>query len=555
MKFPSFSVVIKALTLSAALLIPSQASQATEYVWSGDDTDQPTDWFSPENWEAKGIVESTATVKSSLLRTSATLSAIVAPSGVPGPSDTATISAGAKVAINKPIAIGALKVGKGGTLQGSGTVSVSSSLVLEGARLLGDGKVTLGTNATVKFLDAGGDTDNVIAKPIENLGNLIWESGHVTLQKDFYNKGTVYLGCDAALDAVEATPGQAPTFYNEGSVVKAVSLGQSVFDADFVNSGDITVRSGRLDLGPSYIQTAGSLNLNGGDVATEGTFQIEGGVVKGIGTMDGSVVNDGGTLKPGFSPGFITILGNYTQTSNGTLQLEIGGLDAGTEYDQMNIYGSATLGGQLDLIKWNGYVPPSGYSFWLITCYNMMNDFSNITGLYLGNKLHYRVVRSSTDYIAMVRTDNDAPSLVVSQPVANASYNSITLAKGTTDDTILGSGVAKVTCRLYRFATGSTPIGYWAGGSTWTTGYTGDNEKLATGTTNWTWNLPSLANGQYYIKVTARDVAGNAIQSSNIVFTKVSSGGTTASMSAPTSGDSSLSARLVTEGIKNGKNS
>jgi hypothetical protein len=554
MKFPSFPSLLKTVTLGAALIASSHAAHATDYVWSGDDSTQPTDWFSPENWEAEGSTEPLLALKTTTSRLSLSVNtAILRPSGVPGPGDNATIGAGSNVAINKPLTIGSLTVEKGGVLQGSGAVSVLSSLVLDGARLQGEGKVSLSPDATVKIAGAG--SNNIIGKAIDNLGNLVWESGRVTLLKDFRNKGTFYLGCDGALSTQAVAEGQAkPVFYNEGTIVKAVSTGQSLLGANVVNSGDIYVRSGQLNLGPEFSQTGGSLNLDGGDVASSGTIQIDGGVVQGIGQMNGNVVNDGGTFKPGHSPGFIYIFGNYTQTSNGSLDLEIGGMDPGVEYDQMLIYGNATLGGSLNLVRWNNYVPEQGYGFYLISCYSVASDFNNFTGLCPVGQYHYRIVRGSTDYIATVRIDNTPPALVITQPVANTSYNSITSVKGTTNDTGLGSGVEKVTCRLYRYANGSTPAGYWSSGSTWTTGYGTANEKLCTGTTNWSLALPSLANGQYYVKVTARDNVGNVVTSNNIVFNKVSSGGATASMVAPTS-DSAILAHLLPEHSEAGKNS
>ena len=48
----------------------------------------------------------------------------------------------------------------------------------------------------------------------------------------------------------------------------------------------------------------------------------------------GAIRNNGGTVAPGFSPGKITIEGNYTQGENGVSNIEIGGTEAGTGYDQ-----------------------------------------------------------------------------------------------------------------------------------------------------------------------------------------------------------------------------
>ncbi len=46
-------------------------------------------------------------------------------------------------------------------------------------------------------------------------------------------------------------------------------------------------------------------------------------------------------MSPGASPGTLTITGDYTQTSAGTLAIEIGGVTAGTQFDQLAVSGVA----------------------------------------------------------------------------------------------------------------------------------------------------------------------------------------------------------------------
>jgi fibronectin-binding autotransporter adhesin len=55
-----------------------------------------------------------------------------------------------------------------------------------------------------------------------------------------------------------------------------------------------------------------------------------------------------GTLAPGNSPGLLTIGGNITFGPFGILEIEIGGLLRGTEYDALDVGGTATLDGTLN---------------------------------------------------------------------------------------------------------------------------------------------------------------------------------------------------------------
>jgi hypothetical protein len=91
-----------------------------------------------------------------------------------------------------------------------------------------------------------------------------------------------------------------------------------------------------------------------------------GGTLKGVGTIQGNVNNSGGTVAPGASPGTLTITGNYTQGASGTLDMEIGGLTAGTQYDQLVVQGSTSLAGTLNTTLVNGFVPVAGNTFTLI---------------------------------------------------------------------------------------------------------------------------------------------------------------------------------------------
>jgi outer membrane autotransporter protein len=91
----------------------------------------------------------------------------------------------------------------------------------------------------------------------------------------------------------------------------------------------------------------------------------------------GNVTNSG-IVSPGDSPGTLTIIGNYTQTSSGTLKTEIGGLNAGVNSDllQVNGAGGSSLDGTLQLIRINSFKPLRGDRV------NIINDPSGHTGMF-----------------------------------------------------------------------------------------------------------------------------------------------------------------------------
>src|SRR5262249_25194496 len=127
-----------------------------------------------------------------------------------------------------------------------------------------------------------------------------------------------------------------------------------------------------------YTQTAGQTIMSGGNFGTNGTtWNLNGGILRGTGTITGNVTN-AANVSPGLSPGTITIVGNYVQTAAGTLTIEITGLTAGTQYDQLVVNGTVTLGGNLSLNA--SFTPPSGSQFIIAS-----NDLTDpVTGTFAG---------------------------------------------------------------------------------------------------------------------------------------------------------------------------
>jgi outer membrane autotransporter protein len=115
------------------------------------------------------------------------------------------------------------------------------------------------------------------------------------------------------------------------------------------------------------------------------TVFLNGGLLTGRGEIDASVVN-AAELRPGDSPGTLTIFGNYTQTADGVLDIEIGGPAAG-QYDRLVINGTASLAGTLNVIILNGYRPDAGASFGVLTFHSHSGDFDAENGLDLGGGL------------------------------------------------------------------------------------------------------------------------------------------------------------------------
>ena len=141
-----------------------------------------------------------------------------------------------------------------------------------------------------------------------------------------------------------------------------------------------------------YIQADGQ-TINDGSF-TQTTFEIFNGNLSGTGTFIGDVlIGSNATVNPGNSPGIMTIDGNFN--SIGTLAIEIGGLVAGTEYDVLNVSGTATLAGMLDvsLFDLGGglFTPSLGDSFDILVAETIVGEFDLFSMAILGTGLDWDV--------------------------------------------------------------------------------------------------------------------------------------------------------------------
>jgi len=167
------------------------------------------------------------------------------------------------------------------------------------------------------------------------------------------------------------------TIINAGTFRKSGGAGTSRVDGwvTFNNTGTVEVDSGTLELDGSYVQTAGITALEGGNIA--GNLNLLGGLMKGSGLVAGTISNSAGMLSPGNSPGTIAISGNYSQGSNADLIIEIAG-DVAGQFDVVNVAGSASLNGELDISLINGFSPYYGETFRVLTYGSHSGSFASV---------------------------------------------------------------------------------------------------------------------------------------------------------------------------------
>ena len=151
----------------------------------------------------------------------------------------------------------------------------------------------------------------------------------------------------------------------------------------------IVVANSSMSLGANITTDAATIVLNGtgasfsslsklSKIAAGGSLQLLGGA--SLATT--ANLDNAGTVD--LAPGTWNITGNYIQEATGALDVGVGGLAVGSQFGQLNVSGQAALNGALNISLLNGYSPPSGDSYRILTFGSRTGDFAVETGLYLG---------------------------------------------------------------------------------------------------------------------------------------------------------------------------
>ncbi|OWT73778.1 MULTISPECIES: autotransporter domain-containing protein [unclassified Achromobacter] len=253
--------------------------------------------------------------------------------------------------------------------------------------LIGIGKVTanlanidtlnigdLAATVTQVSLDAG--TQTVGATRILPNGTLILNGGQ-------FSTGTLDLAGGVLTANVDSTIG-APTTLSANSEISAAD-GRTL-----TLSGDVSGVGHLLKTGAGMLVLNGANTYSGGTQIGAGTLEVgdadhsgasiqgftrvdSGGTLRGHGTVVGNVVNEG-IVWPGGSIGTLTVNGDFMQSSNGTLMVDISPDSA----SQLKVTGTAQLGGTLSLLYGPGTYHATTYR--LVDAGAVEGAFSKVTG-------------------------------------------------------------------------------------------------------------------------------------------------------------------------------
>ncbi len=224
------------------------------------------------------------------------------------------------------------------------TGNVSLLLTQDGAGLIGDSGATLigDSGATVISNDGG---------------SIVSHDGGTLIGSD----GAGLIGSDGAGVVSDRGAGISPP-QNEAENGRAVARPfPSLVEAASTSGG--------------FFQSAGETDLT--HVVILGSATINGGSVTGSGIIAGDLTNNS-FVSPGHSVGGISVTGNYTQGAQGTLVIENGGA-APNQYDRLQVTGTASLNGKLDIRDINGYTPSTLDTFSPLGFNSATGSFSSVS--------------------------------------------------------------------------------------------------------------------------------------------------------------------------------
>ncbi|WP_420579759.1 LamG-like jellyroll fold domain-containing protein [Reichenbachiella sp.] len=297
------------------------------------------------------------------------------------------------------------------------------------ANMLASVKSGTGLVAAYDFNSGNPGADNYTGNPEDHLEDVTGNNHDGYLDPEMDGNASGFLLNGTASNWVNAN---LPTCLPEGEFTGAVDgdwndpanwcgdvppIGNITFDLDITtnvsltevqnvvfNGNNVVVQGGTqldLNLGNDQLQlTNGAIFTNNGTVRftsanttlndVSGTNFINNGVLSGtFNTITPFTNQAGGTLRPGFSPGCMTFGSGYND-GGGTLDIEIAGATTPcTDFDQLQVTGTATLSGTLNVAYFGGYTPVNGHSVDIITATVGISGMFSVTNIPANWNLEY----------------------------------------------------------------------------------------------------------------------------------------------------------------------
>jgi Tol biopolymer transport system component len=252
-------------------------------------------------------------------------------------------------------ALNGLTIASGGVIRGDGQIIGSTDTVNEG-------EIRAGTGDRLELF-APSLTNNNRIEVIGSTENL----AEVEFSGSVFNRDDVGLitGQNALIRFQDG-------LNNEGAL--AIGFGTSSIIGDIENNGEIVVSGGGN--ATFYDDVVQNKDLVVSQVGLTTSVAVFFGDFTGSrGSTGGGDIFFEGDLQPGNSPASVTFENNVSLGNSSTTEIEIAGLLAGADYDQIDVQGNLALDGDLNVTLLSGFTPAIGDSFDIL-------DWDNLSGVF-----------------------------------------------------------------------------------------------------------------------------------------------------------------------------
>ena len=246
-------------------------------------------------------------------------------------------------------------------------------------------------------LDLNGRTETISNATLGGSGAALINDAAATTVQLLTNTGTITLAGDVSLGG-------------DGNLELPAQIGDSGSGYGLTKVGNGTLKlSGFNSYSGTTTVSAGELNVSGvGSTGSGDTSVAAGATISGDSLVLGNL-NSSGAVSPGNSAGTLTVGGNVVLDSTASLTIEIGGLTSGA-FDLLDIGGSATLAGSLDLSIIDSFSPTLGDTFQILNATSLGGStFDSVTGTDIGGGLALDVIYNASSVVLQVISGGGIP--------------------------------------------------------------------------------------------------------------------------------------------------
>jgi len=262
---------------------------------------------------------------------------------------------------------------------GTLAMSTATSFAIDLARVINAGGTTTWDDASQIFMQGNSTFNNLAGATFDARGN-----GFFSIQN-------------------------GSAFNNAGTFRRTTAAGTCAVYGPFTTTGRVETAAGTLEFNGQFSQASGESLLSGGTLscAPGQTLTFAGGTIRGSGDISVNLLdNVGAVMSPGASAGTINIAANpsgwYSQGPGATLQIELGGLSPGSQYDVLNVAGNALLDGKLVVKTINAFPPALGQTFTILNCAARSGAFSTLSVVGFPPGLTVSVIYNPTSVVLNV---------------------------------------------------------------------------------------------------------------------------------------------------------